>query len=72
MRRKSVSKGKPGKRAIDRYEHRDKQRVNNPPVGLVTPDTDPPLPTHKIYDYVQPVPTVKPGNELVYRPAVWN
>ena len=68
MPRKSASKGKPGKRAIDRYEHTDKQRVNNPPVGLVTPDTDPPLPTHKIYDYVQPVPTVKPGNELDYDP----
>lgn len=68
MPRKSVVKGKPGKRAIDRYEHRDKQRVNNPPVGLVTPDTDPPLPTHKIYDYVQPVPTVKPGKDLDYDP----
>jgi adenine-specific DNA-methyltransferase len=29
------------KRPIESYEHRDKQRVNNPPVGLVTPDTDP-------------------------------
>jgi adenine-specific DNA-methyltransferase len=27
------------KRAIESYEHRDKQRVNNPPVGLVNPDT---------------------------------
>ncbi|HQK34793.1 MAG TPA: site-specific DNA-methyltransferase [Spirochaetales bacterium] len=26
---------------IETYEHRDKDRVNNPPVGLVTPDTDP-------------------------------
>jgi adenine-specific DNA-methyltransferase len=26
---------------IESYEHRDKQRVNNPPVGLVTPETDP-------------------------------
>ncbi|MDZ7316382.1 MAG: site-specific DNA-methyltransferase, partial [candidate division KSB1 bacterium] len=30
-----------GKRPIESYEHRDKQRVNNPPVGLVTPETDP-------------------------------
>jgi len=30
-----------GKRPIESYEHRDKERVNNPPVGLVTPDTDP-------------------------------
>lgn len=31
------------KRKIERYEHTDKKRVNNPPVGLVTPETDPPL-----------------------------
>ena len=30
-----------GGRPIEQYEHKDKQRVNNPPVGLVTPDTDP-------------------------------
>jgi len=29
------------KRPIETYEHRDKQRLNNPPVGLVTPETDP-------------------------------
>ncbi len=29
------------KKPIEQYEHKDKQRVNNPPVGLVTPDTDP-------------------------------
>ncbi|BCX11194.1 MAG: hypothetical protein KatS3mg067_0132 [Thermosynechococcus sp.] len=28
-------------RPIESYEHRDKQRPNNPPAGLVTPDTDP-------------------------------
>ncbi len=28
------------KRQIELYEHVDKQRVNNPPVGLVTPATD--------------------------------
>jgi len=28
------------KRPIESYEHRDKQRGNNPPVGLVTPETD--------------------------------
>ena len=27
-------------RPIESYEHQDKQRVNNPPVGLVTPETD--------------------------------
>ena len=25
---------------IESYDHRDKERVNNPPVGLVTPETD--------------------------------
>lgn len=29
------------KRQIESYNHKDKQRVNNPPAGLVTPDTDP-------------------------------
>jgi adenine-specific DNA-methyltransferase len=29
------------RRPIETYEHRDKERINNPPVGLVTPDTDP-------------------------------
>jgi len=33
--------GKRSKRAIESYEHRDKERLNNPPVGLVTPGTDP-------------------------------
>jgi adenine-specific DNA-methyltransferase len=28
------------KRKIEHYTHRKKKRVNNPPVGLVTPDTD--------------------------------
>jgi adenine-specific DNA-methyltransferase len=60
--------GGPPKRPIGRYEHTDKKRINNPPVGLVTPQTDPLLPTHKIYDYTQPVPTVKPGKDLDYDP----
>ena len=28
------------KRPIESYDHRDKERLNNPPVGLVTPQTD--------------------------------
>ena len=47
---------------------RDKKRINNPPVGLVTPETDPVAPTHKTYDYVAPVPSVKPRQELDYDP----
>jgi len=29
------------KRPIESYEHRDKKRINNPQVGLVTPESDP-------------------------------
>jgi hypothetical protein len=29
-----------GKKPIEQYDHRDKERLNNPPVGLVTPETD--------------------------------
>ena len=37
---RAMAKGKP-KREIEHYDHKDKTRVNNPPVGLVTPRTDP-------------------------------
>ena len=39
------------KRPIESYEHRDKERVNNPPVGLVTPATDPDAGAKKTYVY---------------------
>ena len=39
------------KRPIESYEHRDKKRINNPPVGLVTPDTDPDAGAKKAYAY---------------------
>jgi adenine-specific DNA-methyltransferase len=29
-----------GKEPIEQYEHLDKMRKNNPPAGLVTPETD--------------------------------
>ena len=29
-----------GKKPIEQYDHKGKRRVNNPPVGLVTPETD--------------------------------
>jgi len=37
-----MAKGRqtPKKRQIKQYDHKDKTRTNNPPVGLVTPDTD--------------------------------
>ncbi|MDZ4160143.1 MAG: hypothetical protein U1B80_10205 [Anaerolineaceae bacterium] len=48
MARKKTTESK---RAIDTYEHKDKQRVNNPPVGLVTQETDPELGVQKTYAY---------------------
>jgi len=36
MAKTTKSKKKP----IDQYDHKGKRRVNNPPVGLVTPETD--------------------------------
>ena len=39
------------KRPIESYEHKGKKRVNNPPVGLVTPDTDPDAGANKTYAY---------------------
>jgi adenine-specific DNA-methyltransferase len=51
-KKKTVSRKKPAaprasrapanhERPIETYEHKGKERLNNPPVGLVTPDTDP-------------------------------
>ena len=37
---RAATAGKQGKRSIESYAHTDKDRVNNPPVGLVTPETD--------------------------------
>ena len=39
------------KRVIASYDHRDKRREHNPPVGLVTPDADPDAGTRKMYAY---------------------
>lgn len=41
------------KRPIESYEHKGKgrERVNNPPVGLVTPETDPDAGAKKTYAY---------------------
>ena len=40
----------PAKRPIEQYEHNKEKRLNNPPVGLVTPATDLPEPK-KTYSY---------------------
>ncbi|MBI4289386.1 MAG: site-specific DNA-methyltransferase [Chloroflexi bacterium] len=47
MAKKTAAKTRP----IESYEHRDKERLNNPPVGLVTPDTDPDAGAKKAYAY---------------------
>lgn len=46
MKKKKTSNKKP----IEQYDHKDKVRTNNPPVGLVTPDTDKDA-TKKTYQY---------------------
>lgn len=40
-----------GKKPIEQYEHGDKKRLNNPPVGLVTPETEPIVQEKKAYAY---------------------
>ena len=39
------------KRPIEQYPHKGKKRANNPPVGLVTSQTDPPVASRKTYVY---------------------
>ncbi|MBC8553859.1 MAG: site-specific DNA-methyltransferase, partial [Candidatus Brocadiales bacterium] len=39
------------KKQIEQYEHSDKERANNPHVGLVTPDSDPDTGEKKTYEY---------------------
>jgi len=46
-KKKTPSKQKP----IEQYEHKDKERLNIPPVGLVTPQTDPIKQKNKTYQY---------------------
>ncbi len=61
-----MAKGK--KKSIEQYDHVDKSRKNNPPVGLVTPDND-----HdgesKMYEYAPHLdPTLQwaVGFEILY------
>ncbi len=51
MARKKKTEANRTKRPIESYEHRDKERVNNPPVGLVTPETDPDGGAKRTYAY---------------------
>jgi adenine-specific DNA-methyltransferase len=47
--RYTLSPGK--KKPIDQYAHKGKTRLNNPPAGLVTPQTDPDVERKKTYAY---------------------
>jgi len=40
-----------GKKPIEQYDHKGKERLNNPPVGLVTPETDRDIGNKKTYSY---------------------
>ena len=42
---------KPPKRPIEQYAHAHATRANNPPVGLVTPESDPPEPEKRTWAY---------------------
>ncbi len=44
-----VQKKSAPKKPIEAYQHADQQRANNPPVGLVTPQTDPDAGKSKTY-----------------------
>jgi adenine-specific DNA-methyltransferase len=46
-----MAKKKTTEKHIEQYEHSDKKRANNPPVGLVTPKSDPDTGEKKIYEY---------------------
>ena len=46
---------KTSKRKIESYAHEGKERANNPPVGLVTPKTDPDAGRKKTYTYDPPL-----------------
>ncbi len=47
----SPKRAKPRKRAIAQYDHPAAERVNNPPVGLVTPETDRETKAATMYQY---------------------
>src|ERR1700675_3477741 len=51
-RKKTTSTAANGKkRPIETYEHKGKRRANTPPVGLVTPETDPDAGKKQTYAY---------------------
>ncbi len=55
------------KRKVEAYQPNGKERLNNPPAGLVTPETDPTETARKRYQYETPVPSMR-AKELDYDP----
>jgi adenine-specific DNA-methyltransferase len=51
MPKKKKTTVKTAKKPIVSYKHLDKERLNNPPVGIVTPETDPDTGKKKKYEY---------------------
>ena len=51
QREKIMAKRKKTEKQIEQYEHSNKKRANNPPVGLVTPKSDPDTGERKTYEY---------------------
>ena len=47
----SGTRGSPMKKPIESYDHKGRKRANNPPVGLVTPESDPNAGQRKTYQY---------------------
>jgi len=46
-----MAKKKKANKDVEQYEHVDKDRLNNPPVGLVSEDTEPYQVSRKTYEY---------------------
>ncbi len=49
--KKATKRKKAAKKPIESYNHKGKKRANNPPVGLVTPETDPDAGQKTTYEY---------------------
>ena len=52
--KKTTRRKAAAKKPIESYDHQDKKRANNPPVGPVTPETDPDRGKKKTYQYDPP------------------
>jgi hypothetical protein len=48
-RRIKKNSSKPSKKPIEQYDHKDKKRMNNPPVGLVTAGVSPDYDGRSLY-----------------------